>query len=1284
MSDYNVRAVLQADVSQYVNSMKAAGQSTEAFKQSADRLKSIKMDADTSGISSALKSVQSGLRGIPESRKIVLNAVDNARSVVENLKSQLADYQQPYKVTLDADGNPAMTKIKGVHARLKMLEGEKVDTVLGIQDEATPKIAEVKSRLDAVGNDDAKPSVGVNDNATDHLIRIELLLERLEQTVTAVVNLQDNATDGLRGIESALENISQPRTATVNMAGNAMAGLSQLGQAGQRTGSLLDGLKNSFIFSMGQHIFQTMASGIPDFLNGIQQSQSAVDNMNLVLRYYNRTMGQTKVDAKGLTQQQEADLGNIRNYAQATIYSTTDMDQAYAQMTGTGVKNAARIVEAFGNIAAASENPKQAMQTIMTQMTQMAANGKADWADMRLVFESAGTLEPQVARELGMSVSQMQEAMSKGQISSQQMLDAVAKAANDAGGILAKSATQFHTIPQAMDGIKEDLEHKIQPAFKAASDEGIKMLTGLNKAIDRSGLGDSFEKARKCYQQLFKGFDKSGAGKVLSDDITGALNQLAKFNDWLANGKGAQTFGENVGNAIKDLSDGFSNLQTIGTDAGNVIKTAWDKVSGVFDTINQKCPWIKEAFDTIKGKVEDLSQDFPKLKGGKKALADTGIAAAGAVGGLALLHTGVSKVQSKFDGLNLLNPFNLFKKKAPGDVDDGIDSAKSSVNTGGGILENAVKGIGDTIGSVTASIGKGIAEAFGAFAAVDPIAILKAAAAIAILEAAMAGLGAMRGLIHPVFQDLLDGISQLLTSAGSQLPNLGKMFEDCGNGIKSAFDGVGDVIHGALDGVADIISSVGKAAKESGEGFDKMASGASTLSKVDFKGLAANLAALTAFNMNQGGQDLLGAIGRQLGLGPKDSSGKDVNSIELLANNLSKLGKAAASIDVKKLSGISSALKDIQSFSADKKGKSGTSGLASQFTDAIKQLKPLEKELQKVKKEMQNLSTPAKGSKKVSSLGQQFASALKSLKPFETELSKVKKLMAGLGGGKKGSNPFAAMNAGLKAMNKSITQAKAGFTGLKKSMSGLKFSKSFSGMSSQLSRLGVQARKAGQAIKTGLQAGIRQAETVARNGARKMVSAFTSSVGRMRSAGSGLGQAVTSGFRSTADRMSSAARSAVSAAVQAMSGYYNAAFSAGANVGRGLADGLNSMLGAVEAAGAALGRASVAHVGKGARTNSPSKATIETGHNVGEGLIIGIGHKIEQTRQIAMALGRAALPDVSIPAVSGIGSMSPHFDITLHSDMYMDGRKVGYGVARPAKEKNDHDARMSRLVLGYS
>ncbi|MEB3365040.1 tape measure protein [Lactobacillus sp. R2/2] len=158
------------------------------------------------------------------------------------------------------------------------------------------------------------------------------------------------------------------------------------------------------------------------------------------------------------------------------------MASTYSQLAAVGTKNTTQLVKGFGGLAAAATDPKQAMKTLSQQATQMAAKPTVQWQDFKLMLEQTPAGMAAVAKSMGMSTRQLVKQVQDGTIKTNQFLNAIAKTGTNAN--FSKMATQYKTVGQALDGLKETLANKVQPQFKKLSDIIIKE---ISKFTDKLG-----------------------------------------------------------------------------------------------------------------------------------------------------------------------------------------------------------------------------------------------------------------------------------------------------------------------------------------------------------------------------------------------------------------------------------------------------------------------------------------------------------------------------------------------------------------------------------------------------------------------------------------------------------------------------------------------------------------------------------------------------------------------------------------------------------------------------
>lgn len=297
---------------------------------------------------------------------------------------------------------------------------------------------------------------------------------------------------------------------------------------------------------------------------------------------------------------------DMQKFAQQTIYSASDMSSTYAQLAAVGTKNTAKLVKGFGGLAAASDNPQQAMKTLSEQATQMAAKPKVQWQDFKLMLEQTPAGISAVAKTMGKSTTELIKNIQDGKVKTQDFLNAVAKTGTNAN--FSKMATQYKTVGQAMDGLKETLANKLQPQFDKVSQVGIKAVSGITDKLANlnwdalgNGILSAISKVQPIlanlgngFKQMFEGFNSSGAGKSIADMFGSIADAGKKLTATLSKGKGGNSF--------------FKQLGSLG---GGALSSVAQAISGVANAVGKMDP----------SSLMALAKAFIVLKGGLKGIA---------------------------------------------------------------------------------------------------------------------------------------------------------------------------------------------------------------------------------------------------------------------------------------------------------------------------------------------------------------------------------------------------------------------------------------------------------------------------------------------------------------------------------------------------------------------------------------------------------------------------------------------------------------------------------------
>ena len=344
----------------------------------------------------------------------------------------------------------------------------------------------------------------------------------------------------------------------------------------------------------------------------------------------------------------------MQKFAQQTIYSASDMSSTYAQLAAVGTKNTAQLVKGFGGLASAADNPQQAMKTLSEQATQMAAKPKVQWQDFKLMLEQTPAGISAVAKTMGESTTQLIKDIQDGKVKTQDFLNAVAKTGTNAN--FSKMATQYKTVGQAMDGLKETLANNLQPAFDKVSKVGIKWVSNLSDRIGKlnftkigdqlsnslgkinidqvfDGIGDAASRIMPVISeigtsigQMFDGFQNSGALNGIVSTFQTAVNAIKNMFSSLNSSGLFEGIGQAIGNLINMIAPVFnslissvSNLMStlipILSSIGSAIMTT---IQPIASTVTQV---LSSAFNGLSAGLAPLANAFNQLRSAAAPLA---------------------------------------------------------------------------------------------------------------------------------------------------------------------------------------------------------------------------------------------------------------------------------------------------------------------------------------------------------------------------------------------------------------------------------------------------------------------------------------------------------------------------------------------------------------------------------------------------------------------------------------------------------------------------------------
>lgn len=1020
---------------------------------------------------------------------------------------------------------------------------------------------------------------------------------------------------------------------------------STLKNALNTTTTLADKIKSGFAFGVltgvGQRAFDTLTNSASELIGEVNSSSKAWQTFEGNMKNFGKNKKQINSVKK-----------ELQSFAETTVYSSSDMASTYAQLEAVGVgsmkslsKGTSGLVKGFGGLAAAAEDPQQAMKSLSQQATQMAAKPKVAWEDFKIMLEQSPAGMAAVAKQMGMSTSDLISKIQAGKVSTESFFAAVEKAGNSKG--FQEMATKAKTVDQAVDGLKETVGNKLLPTFEIFSKKGISAVDAItNKlgGIDGQALADKIgaglDKAGQYFDAFVSAFDGVGtelmqAFKAVKDSVSGVTGSLK-------------------------IDGSVENFKTTMQGVADSIKTVANFVEKHADTIGKVLPWIVKLAVAYKG-FKVVSSVVPGLSlftGAIKSLAGKGIS------GLAGKLFGVSKSQeavgesSQASGAQVLASAKSYAL---------MGIAVLAISAGFALLAYSAIQLANSGGAAIAVMA-GMVVAVGALM-VGMTSMLKSVSTspkkLTSMATAMVALGVAVVLVATGFA--------ILTYSAIQLANAGNTAIAVGVGMVVAVAALAAVFAAlapALSAGSAGLIAFGAAMVLVGAGAVLAAAALSIVSSVlpaivaygtqaatGILALGAALLVFTAgaiaagaasivlgagFTVAAAGTGALGAATIVLGAGLialATSVYIAAASLALLASQLPIISSyglqgaaALAALGAGLLALGTGAATTAASFIALAAGLVATAGSAGAATVT--------------------LLTFTAGMAAGAAATVLMVAALKGVKSSMKAIASSAK----------------SAESSLKQMRSSIDVVESGLDGL-----GSKAKSAMQSLTSAFDNTANKAKTAGQKTGTGfangMQNGLRSATNKTKTTTNQIVKTFNGTVSKSKTAGAKVGTGFSQGVKNGLKGATTSAKTATSSVNTALRSGRSGAYSAGAYISLGFAQGMRSQLSAIRSAAAQMAAAADAAVRAKAKIHSPSKVSEKLGFYWGEGYVNGLSDMVKAAWKTASEL--VSVPNLAMPdlAVAYGGEMSADYDYCRNSEytievpLTVDGKEFARATA---------------------
>ncbi|WP_288229345.1 tape measure protein [uncultured Faecalicoccus sp.] len=1033
---------------------------------------------------------------------------------------------------------------------------------------------------------------------------------------------------------------------------------STMKQAEQTCQSLSDRVKSGLGFGVltgiGSQAFSSLTNGFSNLIGEMNAS-----NVSWKVFQGNMEMlGKSSGDIASIQ-------AELQKFAEQSIYSASDMATTYSQLAAVGTKNCTQLVKGFGGLAAAAENPTQAMKTLSQQATQMAAKPYVQWMDFKLMLEQTPAGIAAVAKEMGKTTSQLVADVQEGTVKTEDFFDAISKVGtNDA---FTKLATSYKSTEQAMDGLMETMSNKLQPAWKALDQVGIEAVSGLIDLlgqVDVTALSDGimgvvedikggFNTLKTIVTNAWNAFKETGAIDSAKEALNSCKDAINNVVTAVSNSGIIETFAHAFGEIVDQVSIAVDKIADFiaGLDEGT-INTFAGAIAGLFTAyagykvVSSATSKIKDFTSNAKSALKTVKDLYKKIKGGGDPKEPSQTPQVDPVETKNLKNIS-SEIKAKWEGVGsviesvgtsiktaLEGVGDVFKSvgtaiaDAAKGIGEGIKSALEGVGTViesiGTAIKSVLEGLApviESLGTALATLAKGIGEGIAialrglgsALAMIPPTTWLAIGAAALMFGAALALVGSQgEGL-----QMVLNGVANVISSIApivqtvvngiiTGLSLLPGIFESVGNAVKTACEGISEVVTSLGTAISDVVTSVT-------DGMSKI---------IDSIG-----------NAISGVLDSLANIIDSIGDAALNA-GKGFNELSKGVERITKLNlfDMAASVGAVVL-----ALGGVTALSG---GLAEAGNGMKQFADGIKQVSKSGTVAATALTTINAAITPLTES--IPQLGPQLTTVSEQIQTFADNAMTAFTTLA--------ASTVSAMTftMSMAMLNASVQQATAVFTGYMLVITGAVAA--FAGLAS-----GAQSAQSAisglTSVASSVSSALSSLGSVGSSAMQSLVSSFREAQSEAESAGKAIGSNFTKSVQSGLKQLPTIAQSAVSSMISVLNSAQSAAYTSGAYIGIGLANGMRSQLGTVRAVAAQLAAAADEAIQAKARIGSPSKVMAKNGMWIGQGLVNGIEGMYSKVHKAAYGL--FDIPQLSNPKMAFAGiNASLSDDYSYYHDVH--------------------------------
>ena len=267
-------------------------------------------------------------------------------------------------------------------------------------------------------------------------------------------------------------------------------------------------------------------------------------------------------------------LGEISKFAAATPFSKMNLEGAAQTMLNFGVSSDA-VMTRLKQLGDISMGDAQKLSSLSLVYGQVAAAGKMQGQDLQQFIDAGFNPLRELAQMTGKSYQELQEMMSKGQITVE-AVEAAMKHATDAGG-------QFHGM---MDATSKTVSGKLSTAIGELQQRAQELFPKIEPFILTAieGFSDIAGSIMDIVGNIFSWISSLG---ILRTIFNGVFSLLGTLFGWLSGAvSGIITFFQNWGDVIGYVG-AVIGVATIAFNAHNIAMGAYAAVTGIATAVTE-------------------------------------------------------------------------------------------------------------------------------------------------------------------------------------------------------------------------------------------------------------------------------------------------------------------------------------------------------------------------------------------------------------------------------------------------------------------------------------------------------------------------------------------------------------------------------------------------------------------------------------------------------------------------------------------------------------------------